>query len=235
MNTRKSLRPAALGAALILAGASSLHAEEEGVALDPLERERREQIERLDRQNGRPALLLDDNREQSAASARPVEPRVGAAESESESRDRDRAEMERRDRELAERAGPVRAVEAGPEGEPRVGAARREADTDTDRAAEPRDADNTARNERDRDRRNLDPLDQGNSRDDIQLTARIRSALVANDHISTNAKNVKIITRGGQVTLRGPVNSPEEKRIIEDLAQEAAPGRVTSQLEVTAR
>ena len=139
--------------------------------------------------------------------------------------DRDRADRERRDRELAERAGPVRGAD-----EPLVGNPRR----DGTPAAE-RDADNTARNRRDRDHRSVDPLDQSNSRADVETTARIRSSLVANDRLSTNAKNVKIITRDGQVTLRGPVNSEEEKRIIADLAAEAAPGRVTNNLEVTNR
>jgi|GEM_PF-1557463 Uncharacterized protein conserved in bacteria len=98
------------------------------------------------------------------------------------------------------------------------------------------DADNTARNRRDRDPSlAVDPLDHSNKRSDIEITARIRSALVANDRLSTNAKNVKIVTRDGQVTLRGPVASDEEKRIIAELAAQAAPGRVTDQLEVAAR
>lgn len=98
------------------------------------------------------------------------------------------------------------------------------------------DADNTARNRRDREPSlSVDPLDQGNRRSDVETTAKIRSALVANDRLSTNAKNVKIITRDGQVTLRGPVQSDDERRIIAEVAAQAAPGRVTNQIEVAAR
>lgn len=96
------------------------------------------------------------------------------------------------------------------------------------------EADNTARNRRDRDdRQTLAPLDQGNKRSDIRTTARIRSAVVDREGLSTNAKNVKIITRDGQVTLRGPVATEEEKRIIAEIAEQVAGGaRVSNQLEV---
>ena len=51
--------------------------------------------------------------------------------------------------------------------------------------------------------------------------------------MSTNAKNVKIITMDGQVTLRGPVNSAEEKRQIGDIANRIAQAaNVNNQLEV---
>jgi osmotically-inducible protein OsmY len=109
-------------------------------------------------------------------------------------------------------------------------------DRSPDRPYRPVDADNTARNRRDRDPSlTVDPLDQGNRRSDVETTARIRSALVENDRLSTSAKNVKIITREGQVTLRGPVTSEEEKRIIAEVAARSAPGRVTNQLEVEER
>jgi len=36
--------------------------------------------------------------------------------------------------------------------------------------------------------------------------------------MSVNAQNVKIITKNGQVTLRGPVDSADEKRIISEIA-----------------
>lgn len=109
-------------------------------------------------------------------------------------------------------------------------------DRGPDRPYRPVDADNTARNRRDRDPSlTVDPLDQGNRRSDVETTARIRSALVENDRLSTSAKNVKIITREGQVTLRGPVTSDEEKRIIAEVAARSAPGRVTNQLEVEER
>jgi osmotically-inducible protein OsmY len=47
------------------------------------------------------------------------------------------------------------------------------------------------------------------------------------------AKNVKIITAGGMVTLRGPVKSAEEKTKIDQLARAAAPGaQIDNQLEI---
>ena len=50
-----------------------------------------------------------------------------------------------------------------------------------------------------------------------------------------NAHNVKIITSGGVVTLRGPVNSPQEKAAIEAKAKQVAGvTRVDNLLEVEA-
>ncbi len=50
-----------------------------------------------------------------------------------------------------------------------------------------------------------------------------------------NQRFLKIITAGGQVTLRGPVNSAEEKMKIETLAKSAAGNaKVDNQLEVKA-
>ncbi len=93
--------------------------------------------------------------------------------------------------------------------------------------------DTTRRNVRDRDDRILTPLDQGNSQADINTTAQIRKEVIANKTMSVNGKNVKIITNDGQVTLRGSVNSAEEKRIIGEIADRIArTGKVDNQLEV---
>jgi hypothetical protein len=100
----------------------------------------------------------------------------------------------------------------------------------TDATTEP---DNTARNVRDRANGTLTPLDQGNSQADIDTTAQIRKEIIADNEMSTNAKNVKIITMDGRVTLRGPVNSEEEKRLIGEIADRIAQsGNVDNQLEV---
>ena len=94
-------------------------------------------------------------------------------------------------------------------------------------------ADNTGRNVRDRNNNTLTPLDQGNSRADVNMTAKIRKGIVDGKDMSVNAKNVKIITNNGMVTLRGPVNSTEEKRLIGDIANSFATlGSVDNQLEV---
>ncbi|HEV2694462.1 MAG TPA: PRC-barrel domain-containing protein [Verrucomicrobiae bacterium] len=97
------------------------------------------------------------------------------------------------------------------------------------------DADNAGRNVRDRDGRHLTPMDQGNNAEDIRITAQIRKEVVANKGLSVNAKNVKIITLNGQVTLRGPVNTVDEKNTIGDIATRIAQaGNVDNQLEVRA-
>ncbi len=95
------------------------------------------------------------------------------------------------------------------------------------------EADNSRRNVSERDDRTLTPIDQGNNQSDINTTAQIRKEIIAEDGMSTNAKNVKIITVDGQVTLRGPVNTAEEKRRIGDIANRIAnTGNVDNQLEV---
>ena len=96
-------------------------------------------------------------------------------------------------------------------------------------------ADNTAKNERDRSGETQTAGDQSNSPEDIKITAAIRRAIVGETSLSMTAKNVKIITAEGMVTLRGPVNSAEEKAMIAKLAQFAAgEARIDNQLEVTA-
>jgi hyperosmotically inducible periplasmic protein len=94
-------------------------------------------------------------------------------------------------------------------------------------------ADNTARNVRDRNDATLTPFDQGNSKTDVATTAQIRKEIIAHNNMSLNARNVKIITTDGRVTLRGPVESAQEKRIIGEIADRAArAGNVDNQLEV---
>lgn len=95
------------------------------------------------------------------------------------------------------------------------------------------DADNTARNIRDRNSRTLTPLDQGNSKADVDTTAQIRKGIIAMKHMSVNARNVKIITADGRVTLRGPVNTAEEKVHIGEIAASIAQlENVDNQIEV---
>lgn len=66
--------------------------------------------------------------------------------------------------------------------------------------------DNTATNERDRSGETKISGDQSNSSADLKITQAIRQALMKDDELSMTAKNIKIITANGQVTLRGPVN-----------------------------
>ena len=96
-----------------------------------------------------------------------------------------------------------------------------------------KDADNTERNVRDRNDRTLTPLDQGNSEADRDITAQIRKGITADKNMSVNARNVKIITNKGMVTLRGPVDNEAEKRAIGEIANSIAhKENVNNQLEV---
>ena len=96
-------------------------------------------------------------------------------------------------------------------------------------------ADDTGRNVRDRDNQTMTPLDQSNDPDDVKVTREIRKALVADDALSTTAKNIKIITVHGKVILRGPVANVQEKTQIEKTAQQFTKQHVDNQLEVAAR
>jgi hyperosmotically inducible protein len=96
-------------------------------------------------------------------------------------------------------------------------------------------ADNTDKNERDRSGETLTSGDQSNSPEDIKITAAIRRAIVGEKSLSMTAKNVKIITAEGMVTLRGPVNNAQEKAMIAKLAKSAAgTAKIDNQLEVKA-
>jgi osmotically-inducible protein OsmY len=102
-------------------------------------------------------------------------------------------------------------------------------------AQETPDADNTGKNERDRSGETQTSGDQSNSKDDVNTTAAIRRAVVKDPSLSATAKNVKIITANGTVTLRGPVKDDAEKAKIAELAQSAAGNaKIDNQLEVKA-
>ncbi len=93
--------------------------------------------------------------------------------------------------------------------------------------------DNTAVNERDRSGETQTSGDQSNTSSDLKITQAIRQALMKDSELSTTAKNVKIITNNGQVTLRGPVKSAQEKAKIDQLAKSAASrAKIDDQLEV---
>lgn len=77
-----------------------------------------------------------------------------------------------------------------------------------------RRADDTGRNVRDRNEQALTAGSQSENEADRLITQKARQAIVADDSLSTNAHNVKIITINGIVTLRGVVNNEREKNII---------------------
>jgi hyperosmotically inducible protein len=82
--------------------------------------------------------------------------------------------------------------------------------------------DNTATNERDRSGETKTSGDQSNSSADLKTTQAIRQALMKDGELSTTAKNIKVITANGHVTLRGPVKTAQEKSKIDQLAKSAA-------------
>lgn len=101
---------------------------------------------------------------------------------------------------------------------------------------EPVAADNTEKNERDREEMALTPGDQGESEQDRTITQQVRKGIVGRDDLSTTAENVKIITVDGVVTLRGPVNSAQERSTIASVAQGVeGVKRVDNHLEVASR
>jgi hyperosmotically inducible periplasmic protein len=94
-------------------------------------------------------------------------------------------------------------------------------------------ADNTAMNERDRSGETQTSGDQSNSSADLKVTQAIRQALMKDSELSATAKNIKIITNNGQITLRGPVKNAQEKAKIDHLARSAAGGaKIDDQLDV---
>ena len=94
-------------------------------------------------------------------------------------------------------------------------------------------ADNSGTNVRDRDDATKTSGDQAENEADRTISQNIRQAVVADDSVSTNGKNVKIITADGVVTLRGPVKSENEKTNIGAKAQQVAGVKsVDNQLEI---
>jgi len=73
-------------------------------------------------------------------------------------------------------------------------------------------ADNTAKNKRDRTDPKKTADNQMNNESDLEITRKIRKMLTDDSSLSTYAKNVKIVSQNGKVTLRGPVNTSEEKQ-----------------------
>jgi osmotically-inducible protein OsmY len=99
--------------------------------------------------------------------------------------------------------------------------------------SQPTAPDNTKVNERDRSQNEPTADQQKDNRSDRDITQQIRQSIMKDKSLSTYAHNVKIVTQGGQVTLKGPVRSEEEKKAIEAKAAEVAgDGKVTSELNI---
>lgn len=74
---------------------------------------------------------------------------------------------------------------------------------------------------------------QKNNSSDMEITRRIRRLIMNDKNLSTYAHNVKVITRNGHVTLRGPVDTQKEKEVIAAKAYEVAgQGNVSDEIRV---
>jgi len=94
-------------------------------------------------------------------------------------------------------------------------------------------ADNSKVNQRDQSKNEPTADQQKDNRTDQDITQQIRQSIMADKSLSTYAHNVKIITQNGQVTLKGPVRSEDEKQAIASKATAVAGrNRVTDDLSI---
>lgn len=93
------------------------------------------------------------------------------------------------------------------------------ADSAATRAVEP---DNSGINKRDDSVVQMTAQDQSNSPAAIAITRKIRAEINKNNDLSTYAKNIKIITKGNVVFLKGPVRSTDEINMINKTAAKIA-------------
>lgn len=74
---------------------------------------------------------------------------------------------------------------------------------------------------------------QKETKTDREITRKIRRAVVKDKSLSVKAHNVKIITKDGMVTLKGPVKTDEEKQAVQKAAEAVAgKEKVTNELTV---
>jgi hyperosmotically inducible periplasmic protein len=99
-------------------------------------------------------------------------------------------------------------------------------------AAEMLQPDNTGINQRDRSEGEITADQQLNDAHDREITRQIRRAIVSDKRLSSYAHNIKIISRDGAVTLKGPVKSAAERRAILDKASSVTGSAITDQISV---
>ena len=93
--------------------------------------------------------------------------------------------------------------------------------------------DNTKSNKVDASNATATADEQANNAADLDLTKRIRQSVMADKSLSTYARNIKIVTVNGSVTLNGVVRSEDEKSAIETKAANiAGKNKVTSVLKI---
>ena len=93
--------------------------------------------------------------------------------------------------------------------------------------------DNTKANQRDRAKGAATADQQKENASDREITQKIRQSVMDDKSLSTYAHNVKVIAQDGQVTLKGPVRSENEKKTVEAKAVEVAgAGHVSNQITI---
>ena len=93
--------------------------------------------------------------------------------------------------------------------------------------------DNTKVNKRDRNKAEPTADRAKDNVNDRDIMAKIRRSILDDKSLSTYAHNVKIVSRQGKVTLKGPVRSEDEKKTVAAKATEVAgAGNVTDELTV---
>jgi osmotically-inducible protein OsmY len=95
------------------------------------------------------------------------------------------------------------------------------------------DADNSRQNKMHDGENAITADQQKNSEQDVETARKIRRAITQDKNLSTYAHNVKIIASNGEVTLKGPVRSADEKRTVEGVAEQVAgKEHVKSEIEI---
>jgi hyperosmotically inducible protein len=94
--------------------------------------------------------------------------------------------------------------------------------------------DNTKVNKRDRNADEATADQQKANATDRELTRQIRRSIIADKSLSTYAHNIKIISQNGAVTLKGPVQSDDEKKAVvaKAVAVAGSADKVTDQVSV---
>lgn len=94
-------------------------------------------------------------------------------------------------------------------------------------------ADNTKVNTRDRTKGAVTADQQKENAVDREIAKKIRQSLISDKSLSTYAHNVKVVAQGGHVTIKGPVRSEDEKKVVEAKATEVAgAGKVTNEISI---
>ncbi len=85
-------------------------------------------------------------------------------------------------------------------------------------------ADNTAINVRDKTAGEATADQAKNNPSDRAVMQKIRQEIIEDKSLSTYAQNLKIIAQNGKVTLKGPVQSDEERKKLREIAYNVAGG-----------